>query len=623
MRLLHALAERRDRPTRGRVGTRKRRRQLVATVLASVAAVAVVTVGSTGAYFTSASITATQTGSVAAFAAPAGLVASATNGGKSTNVTWSAPTTRPWESNNTGVTPTYTVKRNTVNDFSANSGAVTVQSGTQLLASDTVGSAPVSVAASGVWGFQRMDASIALINGKPYRWGFAFMADDRTAIWQGYGTQPAFNTGTLTEMLFESGAEELISVAPGRDHACALSITRKIYCIGFGQWGQTGDATSTAAGGSTSIVRWRQIQDPRGVFTGKSIAQLVSGEYFSCALATDGTIGCWGYNSVWQLGNSGATGGNYGAPVKVAQANGTDWPAFATNKPTMIAAGASHVCALKGPTLGSDGRPVPPTAPVACWGQSTSNALGTYSGANTATPQDVADPNGVLAGATAITAGTQATCVLNTAATANVACWGLGILLGRAAGTEASPPANSGVPTAITTSVGGFSSIDLSNAHACAGSGTQVLCWGKNSFTKLGVTGASENIFLPRAVVDTDNAFLGERITSVAAGWSHSCASTQGGSVACWGYGALYQLGQGNSATDGNSNTSTAKPVTILFDGTALRPAANRTLTCLDGATLNGTTCSLVPGRSYFYEVTYTLPGASSWVSAAARLARS
>lgn len=552
--------------------------------LAAAVAVAVVpvAVGTSGAYFTGLTTSATQVGKSANFPAP-GLTAtrSGATTGQSTDVTLTAPTSRPWEDQSIG-TASYSIKRNTVDDFSVSSGATELYRGPGLTAVDSAGSQPVTTAATKVWGLQRMDGSIALINGKPYRWGFAFEAvnksgvpeDTRANVWKGTTGQIDFNSGVLTEMKFDSTSEELIDVAPGRDHACALSVTHKVYCIGFGGFGQVGTATTTSASSANSTTTWKSLSDPRGVFTGKSIVQITSGEYFSCALAGDGTIGCWGINTSSQLGSADVTGTSAGAPVKVANTGGAAWAAFATNKPVMIAAGADHVCAVKG--LTADG--VAPSKSVACWGATGTNRLGTYTtGSKTSEPQDITDTNNVFTGIKAITAGTGATCVINDKTTTNVACWGSGILTGRMTTASTTASTDSGVPTTINSAITGFSSVDMSNTHACAAAGISVVCWGVNSFQKLGnndASGDQSKTYPPRAVNDVNKALRGEAITSVGAGWSHTCASTAYGTVACWGYNALGQLGQdtSNSASGGTQSDATYQPTTVKLNAVPLLP---------------------------------------------------
>jgi alpha-tubulin suppressor-like RCC1 family protein len=52
-----------------------------------------------------------------------------------------------------------------------------------------------------------------------------------------------------------------------------------------------------------------------------SVAIVAPGGAHACAMMTDGTVGCWGYNQYGQLGNGTTSQGNTETPVTV---NGLD-----------------------------------------------------------------------------------------------------------------------------------------------------------------------------------------------------------------------------------------------------------------------------------------------------------
>ncbi|APR88398.1 BNR repeat domain protein [Minicystis rosea] len=82
------------------------------------------------------------------------------------------------------------------------------------------------------------------------------------------------------------------------------------------------------------------------------MAQLAAGDQFTCARMTDGTVTCWGDNSVGQLGDGSREGRT--RPARV--------PGLASVEE--IAVGAAFVCARKA------------DATVWCWGANSSGALG-------------------------------------------------------------------------------------------------------------------------------------------------------------------------------------------------------------------------------------------------------
>ena len=65
---------------------------------------------------------------------------------------------------------------------------------------------------------------------------------------------------------------------------------------------------------------------------------ITAGTYHTCALISDGTVTCWGYNGNGQLGDGSNTNSN----VPVAVTGGV----LAGKTVTEITAGGSHTCAL-------------------------------------------------------------------------------------------------------------------------------------------------------------------------------------------------------------------------------------------------------------------------------------
>lgn len=84
---------------------------------------------------------------------------------------------------------------------------------------------------------------------------------------------------------------------------------------------------------------------------------------------------------------------------------------------------------------------------------------------------------------------------------------------------------------------GGVLDVDAGEAHSCAvledGS---VVCWGRNTDGRLGASGGSRPVTVPRV----------EGAVAVAVGFTHSCARLAGGRVMCWGSNAYGQLGEGS-----------------------------------------------------------------------------
>ena len=75
--------------------------------------------------------------------------------------------------------------------------------------------------------------------------------------------------------------------------------------------------------------------------TGKRIISVEGGRYFSLALASDGTVYCYGENDNGQCGQGSGGNAFYTSPVAIPGASSTSAPVIS------IAAGDYHVVALR------------------------------------------------------------------------------------------------------------------------------------------------------------------------------------------------------------------------------------------------------------------------------------
>src|SRR5262245_7977657 len=82
-----------------------------------------------------------------------------------------------------------------------------------------------------------------------------------------------------------------VQIATGEDHTCALTSTGGVKCWGANDHGQLGDGTRT--------YRLTPV-DVAGLSSG--VVQIAAGHGYTCALAADGAVKCWGSNHFGQLG---------------------------------------------------------------------------------------------------------------------------------------------------------------------------------------------------------------------------------------------------------------------------------------------------------------------------------
>ena len=342
----------------------------------------------------------------------------------------------------------------------------------------------------------------------------------------GAGMAPAQATG---------GADTFpaTQIAASLYHTCAVVSNGTAACWGYGHYGALGTGNNADSNIPVAVTG--------GALANKTITQIDTGWFRTCALISDGTVACWGRNNNGQLG----TGNNIDSNTPVAVTGG----ALAGKTVTQIAAETDHACALI-----SDGT-------VACWGLNSNGQLGTGDYNNSNIP--VAITGDALAGKTVnqITAGFNRTCAVVSDGT--VACWG--------GGDSYTPVAVTGGALANKT----VTQVTAGGGHMCAliSDGT-VACWGSNTEGQLG-TGDDNNSSTP--VAANVGALAGKTVTEISAGQYHTCALISNGTVSCWGYNQSGQIGNGNT---NNTNTPVAITSGALTNKTVTQITAGYNYTC-------------------------------------------
>jgi len=248
-----------------------------------------------------------------------------------------------------------------------------------------------------------------------------------------------------------SGLSNVLDVQVGSQYACALISGGTVKCWGGNSAGETGVPLSTAI-----------VTTPTTVAGLTGVVKISIGFATACAVLSDATARCWGYNASGQAG-SGATNPVLTPTSPTGLANVVD-----------ISVGWSHTCALVAGMFSNS---------VFCWGDDSYRQLGSTTPGSTNTPHLAAA--GIL-NATQITAGTFHTCVRRF--TGAVACWGRNVDGEIGDGSHGPAVATATAVTGITTAV-----------EVGAGLGTcarltdgSIQCWGRNDRGTLGI-GASDN----------------------------------------------------------------------------------------------------------------------------------
>lgn len=327
----------------------------------------------------------------------------------------------------------------------------------------------------------------------------------------------------------------VLTVSAGIWHTCAIRTDGRLGCWGDNELGQ--------------------LDAPTGTFIA-----LDAGVYHSCAIRTDGRLACWGWN---EHGVTEAPAGTYVA----------------------VSAGGDHNCAIR--TNGT----------LVCWG---SNEHGQLSA-----------PSGTFV---AVSAGGFHTCAIRTDET--LACWGWDD------GGMSSPPA------------GAFTAVGAGHFHTCAirTDGT-LACWGLSDPAPSGTFSAVGGGYEYTCAIRTDRTVAcwgrGEygvtsppagEFSAIGTGYEHSCAIRTDGTLACWGWNGEGQLTPRPTASIGSpprwvattsislrwSSRRALAPVTaydIRYRRAKWNGDFGAIVTWRSGTTATSATFKATPGYTYCFAV--------------------
>jgi len=294
---------------------------------------------------------------------------------------------------------------------------------------------------------------------------------------------------------------EVLSVAVGPAHTCAVRADSVLFCWGTNDHGELGLADTVARLTPTRLDAF-----------GSTWSSVTAGSSFTCGIAM-GMALCWGHNMYGRLGVGDTDDRSFPAQVMGADSVVT------------VSAGGFHACAIQTLVGGL----------LACWGHNPDGRVGAgdtvdhWTGARVELSRTW----------TKVTAGGSHTCAVATDRT--LRCWGgnsdgqlgLGTF---GSGTERTTPQQVGTEAV-------WVDVSAGTTHTCAvrmdGS---LWCWGSNALDQLGLGPAGPARATSPTRVGTESGW-----SQVSAGAFRTCAVRADGTLWCWGANGLGELGVGDT----------------------------------------------------------------------------
>jgi alpha-tubulin suppressor-like RCC1 family protein len=213
-----------------------------------------------------------------------------------------------------------------------------------------------------------------------------------------------------------------------------------------------------------------------------------------------------------------------------------------------------------------------------CWGNNPDGRLGDgTSGTDRHEPRRVS----TITNVTIISAGATHTCAI-ASPSSTAYCWGSDASgqLGNGSGSSANVLSPGSVNGIGSDSLTGVTSIAAGFSHSCAvyGTGTAA-CWGLGTDGRLGNQSTAGSTVPSRVIRDSPRGFVTDGL-QVVAGKQHSCLLRQNNTVECWGDNSVGQLGNGSS--DPNSDMTVS--VSSLTNVTTIAAGDYHTCALTSGA---------------------------------------
>jgi len=282
-----------------------------------------------------------------------------------------------------------------------------------------------------------------------------------------------------------------LAVSASYTHTCALLSDHTVACWGYNAHSELGNGTTTDS------------PTPVAVSGLKDVTAITAQNFYTCALLKAGTVACWGDNRFGELGDG--TTVDSATPVAVS--------------------GVVNAIDVGGGFDGFQMCAVLAGGSVDCWGFSN-GAFGWQA----------------VTGAVALSRGEGSVeCAL--LGTGHIDCWGNNYC-GEIGDGKTNEQADSSTLPSLVETVTDAKAVAVGDFFTCAlvGDGT-VECWGQT----FGQPITACTCFGGQAPCSTEPFSILTGATTVAAGAYHACARLEDGSVECWGDNTNGGLGDGTT----------------------------------------------------------------------------
>ncbi len=315
---------------------------------------------------------------------------------------------------------------------------------------------------------------------------------------------------------------EVVDIGAGAAHTCAVLSNGSVRC-----WGYNKPDLLFLDGLDDPAEPGSYVTTPTPVEALDDAVQVSGGDAHSCVLTATDEIKCWGWNGAGQLGTGDFVNANSPATVTLS------------SNVVSLAVGMIHNCVALA------------SGSVACWGLNEHGQFGNGEGGSNVFE---VDPVEISLGTPATTVSSRYghTCARVTPAEAG--CWGYNLdgQLGNGTQTDSTTP--------VFVLGEGVQEIATGDGHTCGRDASTLVCFGRNNNGQLGLGTTGADV-LTATIVTAVGA-----VTRIVLGGNMSCIVDGSDNLVCWGRNVEGQIGNGTSGFNVYQLTPFTVPIGAVQD---------------------------------------------------------